>query len=227
MNKPIIISIAVLGGTGREGKGLAFLWAKAGYQVYIGSRSPEKAQQVARELNKLLDQETMVEGTTNLLAAKQADIAVLTVPYDAHHMILSKLKGVLKGKILIDVTVPLNPSNVTTVHLPLSGSAAKEAHDILGEEIQVATAFQNISFENLLQEGPEKSDVLVAGTSKEARHETLKLVTAAGFTGWDAGSLENAFVIEGLASILIGINKRYHSKTAGIRIIGVQPPGTK
>jgi hypothetical protein len=128
----------------------------------------------------------------------------------------------MKGKILIDVTVPLVPPKVTKVQMPPAGSAAQEAQEILGEQVQVTSAFQNISYEHLFQDEPVTCDVLVTGTSKEARAETLKLVTAAGLTGWDAGPIENSVVAEGLTSVLIGINKQYGSSSAGIRIIGVQ-----
>jgi len=110
------------------------------------------------------------------------------------------------------------------MHMPPAGSAALEAREILGENVQVTCAFQNISYVNLLQVGPVECDVLVSGTSSEARSETLKLVAAAGFTGWDAGPIENSVVVEGLTSVLIGINKRYGSTSAGIRITGVQAP---
>jgi predicted dinucleotide-binding enzyme len=110
------------------------------------------------------------------------------------------------------------------VQMPPAGSAAQEAHEILGEDVQVTSAFQNISCEYLLHDGPVECDVLVTGTSKEARIETLKLVTAAGLTGWDAGPIENSVVVEGLTSVLIGINKHYGCTSAGIRIIGVRAP---
>ena len=106
--------------------------------------------------------------------------------------------------------------------MPPAGSAAQEAREILGEEVQVTSAFQNISYVHLLQDGPVECDVLVTGTSKEARSETLKLVAAAGLTGWDAGPIENSVVVEGMTSVLIGINKQYKSTSAGIRIIGIE-----
>jgi NADPH-dependent F420 reductase len=218
---PILLTIAVLGGTGREGKGLAFRWAKAGYRVLIGSRTPEKAQETAVELTRLLGGEAAIEGTVNPDAARRSDIAVLTVPYAAHRETLTAVKDMLKGKILIDVTVPLVPPKVTRVQMPPAGSAAQEAREILGEETQVTSAFQNISYEHLLEDEPIECDVLVTGTSREARLETLKLVAAAGLTGWDAGPLENSMVVEGLTSVLIGINKQYGSKSAGIRISGI------
>lgn len=223
-NTTILMTVAVLGGTGKEGKGLAYRWAKAGYRVLIGSRSPEKAQAAAVELTDLLGGEAAIEGTANLTAAQHADIVALAVPYAAHRETLETVKAALKGKILIDVTVPLVPPKVTKVQMPPAGSAAQEAREILGEEVQVTSAFQNISYEHLLQDGPVECDVLVTGTSKEARSETLKLVAAAGLTGWDAGPIENSVVVEGMTSVLIGINKQYGSTSAGIRIIGVQAP---
>ncbi|HEY5269756.1 MAG TPA: NADPH-dependent F420 reductase [Anaerolineales bacterium] len=221
-NTPILMTLAVLGGTGKEGKGLTYRWAKAGYRVLIGSRVQEKAQAVAVELTDLLSGEAAIEGTTNLAAAQRADIVALAVPYAAHRKTLELVKDALKGKILIDVTVPLVPPKVTKVQMPLAGSAAQEAREILGKEVQVTSAFQNISYEHLLNDGQVQCDVLVTGTSKEARSETLKLVAAAGLTGWDAGPIENSVVVEGLTSVLIGINKQYGSTSAGIRIVGVQ-----
>lgn len=218
---PIMVTIAILGGTGKEGKGLAWRWAKAGYRILIGSRSSDKAEATAREILNLLGGKAFVEGTTNFMAAKTADIVVLTVPYTAHRLTLEEVKEVLQGKILVDVTVPLTPSKLTMVCMPAAGSAAQEAHAILGENVQVTSAFQNISYGHLMREEPVECHVLVTGTSKEARFETLKLVTAAGLTGWDAGPIENSVVVEGLTSVLIYINKLYGSKNAGITISGV------
>jgi NADPH-dependent F420 reductase len=223
-NTPILMTVAVLGGTGKQGKGLAYRWAKAGYRVVIGSRIPEKAQATAIELTGLLGGKVAIEGVSNLTAAKRASIIALAVPYAVHRETLETVKDALKGKILIDVTVPLVPPKVTKVQMPPAGSAAQEAHEILGEEVQMTSAFQNVSYEHLLHDGPVSSDVLVTGTSKEARSVTLKLVTAAGLTGWDAGPIENSVVAEGMTSVLLSINKQYGSKSAGIRIIGVQAP---
>jgi NADPH-dependent F420 reductase len=216
------LTIAVLGGTGKEGRGLAYRWAKAGYHVYIGSRSPEKAEATSRELLGLLEGEAYVEGMSNIDAAQKANIIAITVPYAAHRKTLESVKGVMQGKLLIDVTVPLVPPKVATVQLPAAGSAAQEAHEILGEGIQVTAAFQNISHELLIDDDVIGCDVLVTGTSEEARTETLKLVEAAGLVGWDAGPLENSVVVEGLTSVLIGINKKYGSTNAGIRITGAR-----
>ena len=216
----ILVRIAVLGGTGKEGKGLAYRWAKAGYRVLIGSRSSERAVTAASEIMELLEGASSLVGTTNLEAAQQADIVVVTVPFSAHRETLESVKDVLKGKLLIDVTVPLVPPK-TKVQMPAAGSAAQEAKEILGEDVQVTAAFQNISHELLFDEDDINSDVLVTGTSKQARDETLTLVEAAGLIGWDAGPIENSVVVEGLASVLININKRYGSTHAGIKITGV------
>jgi NADPH-dependent F420 reductase len=219
---PTLKTIAVVGGTGKEGKGLAYRWAKAGYRVLIASRSQQKAEQVANELISMLGPKALVEGATYREAIMLSDIVALTVPYAAHREALETIKDVMRGKLLIDVTVPLFPPKVTTVKMPPAGSAAQEALTILGEDIEVTSAFQNISSDHLLSDQPIECDVLVTGTSKEARSETLKLVKSVGLTGWDAGPLENSAVVEGLTSILIGINKRYGTKAAGIQITGVK-----
>ncbi len=211
-------AVGVLGGTGKEGKGLAYRWAKAGYRVIIGSRSAEKAVTAASEIAGMLAGKPTIIGMPNLEAASQADIVVLTVPYAAHAETLQSVKEALGGKTLIDVTVPLVPPKVSRVQMPPAGSAAQEARGILGDNVQVAAAFHAVSYELLLTDQPVDCDVLVTGTSKQAREETLKLVTAANLVGWDAGPLENSVVAEGLTSVLIHINKLYGSTRAGIRI---------
>jgi NADPH-dependent F420 reductase len=216
------MTIAVLGGTGKEGKGLAYRWAKAGYRVLIGSRSEDRAKAAALELLNLLNGKAFVEGTNNLRAAQAADVVVLTVPYAAHRETLESVREAVQGKLLVDVTVPLVPPKVTKVQMPPAGSAAQEAREILGEETQIAAAFQNISYEHLMSNGPVECDVLVTGTGKESRLEALKLVEAAGLSGWDAGPLENSVIAEGLTSVLIHINKQYGSTHAGIKITGVR-----
>jgi len=218
----LLLTIAVLGGTGKEGKGLAYRWAKADYKVLIGSRTPPKAVEAAKELSKMLGDDASIAGLANPEAAAQADIVVLTVPYAAHRATLESVKDVVQGKLLIDVTVPLVPPKVSKVQMPDAGSATQEAREILGENVEVCAAFQNISHEHLLANSNVTCDVLVTGTSKDARADTLKLVEAAGLVGWDAGPLENSVVVEGLTSVLIGINKKYGSTHAGIKITGVK-----
>ena len=222
----LLLTIAVLGGTGKEGKGLAYRWAKAGYQVLIGSRYSEKAVTVASEIMELLEGESSIVGTTNQEAATQADIAVLTVPYSGHRELLESLKDSLNGKLVVDTTVPLVPPKIRKVQMPPAGSAAQEAKEILGENVEVVAAFQSIPYELLLTDDEIDCDVLVTGSSKKARQEALRLVDAAGLTGWDAGPIENSVVVEGLASVLININKEYGSTHSGVRITGAQRPST-
>lgn len=222
MNKSTLPTLAILGGTGKEGKGLAYRWSKAGFRVLIGSRTYEKAQGAAEEINDLLREAGKVQGLTNADAADQAQVVVLTVPYSAHQATLEGLKSSLQGKLLVDVTVPLVPPKVSKVQMPAAGSATQEARQVLGEGVEVCAAFQNISHEHLLGDQSVDCDVLVTGTSADARARTIALIEAAGLTGWDAGPIENSVVVEGLTSVLIGINKKYGSTHAGIKITGVR-----
>jgi NADPH-dependent F420 reductase len=212
------MKIAILGGTGKEGSGLALRWANAGHEVIIGSRDPEKARRVAEELNLALGSER-VRGTDNLSAAQEAEVVVLSVPYAAHKDTLNSVKAALAGKILIDVTVPVNPADYTRVMLPPGGSASKEAQALLGDQVKVVTAFQNISATHLKKlDAPIHCDVLVCGDDDSAKQVGMQLVADAGMKAWDAGPLDNAVVVEGLTAILLGINKRHKVKGAGIRI---------
>jgi len=220
--KLVIQKIGIIGGTGKEGKGLAFRWARTGFEIFIGSRQIEKAQLAAEEVNHLLGEgSTKVKGVDNLQAAENGDIVVLTVPFSAHQIMIMDIASVIKNKILIDVTVPLVPPKVTKVQMPLAGSAAQEAKLLVDETTEVVAAFQNISYERLMHNVDIDCDVLVTGSSKAARTEVLSLVERAGMTGWDAGPIENSVVVEGLTSILIGLNKEFGSTTAGIKITGI------
>lgn len=215
-------SLAVLGGTGKQGKGLAYRWARAGYTVYIGSRTPEKARRAAAEVRQRLgDPAAPVMGLGNAKAAARAEIVVLTVPYSAHRSTLEAVREALAGKILVDVTVPLKPPKVTRAQMPPAGSAAQEAQALLGESVAVVDAFQNIAHELLWEDGPIDCDVLVTGKGKANRQRVVQLVRDAGLRAWDAGPIENSAVVEGLTSILIYLNKTYGSTHAGIRITGL------
>lgn len=213
-------TIGIIGGTGKEGKGLAYRWAKAGHKIIIGSRQEEKALAAAAEVNQLLGSEGVVAGVQNAEAANKADIIVLTVPFAVHVDMCSFVKPFAQGKIVVDVTVPLVPPKVTRVQLPPEGSAAQQAQLILGEGVQVVSAFQNISYEHLLNDDEVECDVLVCG-SKEAREIVLSLVADAGLTGWSGGPIENSVVAEGLTSVLIGLNKQFGVQDAGIRLTGL------
>jgi len=214
-------TIAILGGTGKEGKGLAFRWAQAGHNIIIGSRTPEKALTAVEEVKGLIGKPLSITGTDNNSAAREAEIVVLTVPFSFHKEMLQAIKEDVQGKIFIDVTVPIVPPKVTRVQMPPEGSAAQQAQVILGENVRVVAAFQNISYENLLTGGKVDCDVLVAGGDKDARSQVISLVKDAGLMGIDAGPIENAVVVEGLTSILIGINKQFGVEASGIRITGI------
>ena len=216
-------SISIIGGTGAEGSGLALRWVHAGYPVTIGSRSLDKALGKAAELNlRVPDEKKQLVGKNNLGAAKACQIGVLTVPYSAHRETLLDLKESLQGKVLVDVTVPLVPLKVDHVHLPLGGAAGLEAQEILGPDVRVVSAFQNISAAHLRD--PERDidcDVLVCGNDATACEEVITLVEAAGMSGLHAGSLVNAIAIESLTPVLISLNKHYRIKDAGIRVTGI------
>ena len=213
--------IAIIGGTGNEGKGLSYRWAKAGHQIIIGSRGLEKACTAAHEVLQMLSNTADIEGMQNIDAAKSAEIVVLTVPYSVHRDTLETLVDAVQGKIFIDVTAPLVPPRVTKVQMPPAGSALLEAKQILGAGVRVASAFQNISHELLLNDEPIDCDVLVCGDDKDTRALVVKLVEDAGLVGFDAGPVENSVVVEGLTSILIGINIKHKVHSSGIKITGI------
>jgi NADPH-dependent F420 reductase len=216
-----IRKIAILGGTGKEGKGLAYRWAKAGKEIIIGSRTKEKAETAAKDICVLVGQDHKIIGEENLIASQMADLIVLTVPFSVHKEMLAYIRPAVQGKILVDVTVPLVPPKITRVQMPPAGSAALESQGILGDAVQVVAAFQNISYDHLLGDEEIECDVLVCGNSKNSRSIVIDLVRTAGLVAWDAGPLDNSMVVEGLTSILIGLNKQFGTQAAGIRITGL------
>lgn len=216
----LLVSIAVLGGTGKEGSGLAMRWALRGYKVIIGSRDAERAVQFASETNAKLGGEYVV-GMFNPDAAKAADLIVMSVPYAAHADTLRSVADQVQGKILIDLTVPMQPPAVRTVHVPEGHAAALEAQAILGEGVRVVSAFQNVSAVKMADpESQVDCDVLVTGDDADAKAEVMQLVEAAGMRGIDAGPLANSVAAESLTPVLLYINKRYGVKGAGIHITG-------
>jgi 8-hydroxy-5-deazaflavin:NADPH oxidoreductase len=216
--------IAVIGGTGKEGGGLALHWAHAGYEVMIGSRSAEKAEQTAARLNALLGSAVM-RGADNAEAARQADLVVVSVPYAAHRDTLVAIKDAVSGKIVVDVSVPIQPPHFSTVHLPPGRTAAEEAQALLGGTVRIVSAFQNVSATHLKDlDHPPDCDILITGDDADAKREVAALAEAAGMRGIDAGPLANAIVGESLTPLLVGINKRYGVKGSGIRITQIDPP---
>jgi NADPH-dependent F420 reductase len=210
------MKIAILGGTGALGLGLASRWIRSGHEVLIGSRTIESAKSACGKLNINEDQ-----GMLNIDAASQAEIACLTVPFSFQLDILSEVKDALSGKILIDGTVPLVPPKVMRVQLPEEGCAAIRAQTLLGDSVQVISAFQNISAELLQTDAEIDCDVLVCGDKRDSREQVIALVNDAGLTGWHAGPLCNSAAAEALTSVLIAINKNHTIKHSGIKITGV------
>lgn len=218
--------LAILGGTGDLGTGLARRWAQAGYRVIIGSRTLEKAEAARSDLREVMAERGIgdieIEAMENLAAASAADIVTLTVPFGHQTSTLQQVAAALTGKILIDVSVPLVPPKVGRVQLPAPGSAGQIAQDLLGEDVAVVSAFQNVAAHHLQEGHGLDCDVLVCGNKKAARAQVITLVEAAGMRGFHAGPINNAAAAEALTSVLITINRQYKCH-AGISITGLDP----
>ena len=215
------MKIAILGGTGDQGPGLALRLALAGEDVIIGSRAKEKAEKVAEELNAELGAKK-IQGTDNVQAAAAAEIVMMTVPYSAHLPTLETVKTHLQGKIFIDVSVPLDPENPRKMKMPPAGSATEEAQEFLGEGTKVVAAFQNVAA-HLLRDPKHHidCDILVCGNDVEAKKIVIGLISKMGMRGYNVGTADNARVVEGLTSILIRLNIQNKVKGAGIRLTGL------
>ena len=220
MDAPII---AILGGTGKEGKGLAVRWAAAGYLVIIGSRQVEKARRIADEINQQLGIGTVI-GLENNRAAQKAEICVLAVEHSAHQQALEGLKDALKGKILVDATSRVDYRNPVPPEPPC---AAERAQNILGKAVRVVAAFQNVPAKSLAKAIGQKleADVFVCSDDLQAAEEVLQLARAAGMRAYYAGGLANAIVVEGLTSILISMNRHYGVKDASVVVTGITNGG--
>jgi len=211
-------TIAILGGTGELGSGLATAWRQAGYSVVIGSRSRDKAIAAAQQLSG------SVRGDDNIGAARAADIIVLAVPFASHEETLLAIREVVQGKIVVDAVVPLVPPKVSTVQLPAEGSAAQIAQNVLGPNVKVVSAFHNVGAAKLRSGSRADCDVLVFGNDKDAREAVIRLAEAVATRGIDGGVLANSAAAEALTSVLIAINRRYKVPGAGIRITGLDLP---
>lgn len=213
--------LAILGGTGNEGSGLALRFGHAGYAVILGSRDPDKASEVCAALNRRLGREA-IAFATNDAAALAAEIVILTVPYSVQAATVAAVREQLAGKILVDATVPLNPPKVARVQLPPGGSAVAKIQRSLGDSVKVVSAFQNVSAEHLRDlDHIVDCDVLVCGDEVAARETVIGLAKAIGLRAWHAGPIGNSAGAEALTSILISINARYKVAGAGIRITGL------
>jgi NADPH-dependent F420 reductase len=214
------MNIGIVGGTGREGRGIALRWAKAGHRVTIGSRDATRGAEMAAELSQ--KHGVTLHGTDNAGCCEGADVVLLAIPYGGHGETLRELKPALEGKIVIDITVPLKPPAVRSVNLPPGQAAALEAQAILGEDTKVVATMHHISSEHLGD--PDHTfdcDVLVCGDDPEARATVASLVQDLGLRAIEAGVLKNAIALESLTPVLLFINKKYGADGAGIRIVGL------
>ncbi len=213
--------IAVLGGTGAQGTGLALRLAAAGHEVTIGSRAAERARTVASELAARIGKP--VAGADNRSAAAAAEIVFVTVPYAVQRATVEAVLEQSQGKILVDATVPLLPPKVSTVQLPEGRSAVAAIQELAGKNVRVVSAFQNISAAHLADlDHAVDCDVLVCGDDQGAREAVVGLCTDMGLRGLHAGPIANSAAAEALTSILIAINRRYKvAGGAGIRITGI------
>ena len=215
------MKIAILGGTGKEGSGLGYRWAAAGHEIIIGSRTAEKGESAAEEMQSELPLAT-ISGMDNASAAADAELVVLSVPYDAQEKTLADVHDAVQGKLLITVVAPLGQPKARVWHLPSGLSAAEEAQQQLGEGVTVVAAFQNISAGHLrnLDYDPD-CDVLICGEKATDKEVVAELCRDAGMRGINAGALANAAIAEGLTAVLLGINIRHKISGAGIRITGL------
>ncbi|MCL4744411.1 MAG: NADPH-dependent F420 reductase [Burkholderiaceae bacterium] len=217
--------IAIIGGTGALGLGLALRWAHAGLDIIIGSRRLESAMEaretVVRRIREHTGQQPRVDAAVNPDAAAQAGVVVLAVPFAQQQAVLSTVREHVLGKLVVDTTVPLVPPKVGTVQLPECGSAAVAAQLALGDATQVISAFHNVAADSLQSLGSLDCDVLVFGNEKQARERGLRLVEAAGMRAFEGGPLANSIAAEAMTSVLITIN-RQHKCHAGIRITGTE-----
>src|SRR6267154_3514328 len=218
--------IAILGGTGAEGSGLAFRFAKAGEHILIGSRDAARAEETAKQLRKRIGGSAQIEGLDNLSAAAACDVAVLTVPFSSVVALLKQLKNVWKpGTIVIDTTVPLAATVGGTATRMLGvwqGSAAEQTQELLPAGVSLAAAFQNLGAEALAGDAPVDCDVLVCSDDERAKQVASELAgKIPGARALNGGKLENARIVESLTALLIGLNMRYKVHGAGIRFTGL------
>ena len=219
--------IAILGGTGPAGTGLALRWARAGEPIIIGSRDASRAQRTAAAIQARVGSSANVSGMENSAACAAADILMLTVPFEGQAELLKQLKPAIRpGSVLIDATVPLASSVGGRASRPLGvwqGSAAQQAAELLPKGVSVVAAFHNISAELLNGDDPLDCDVIVCSDDAAASQLTRELAAKIpGVRAIDGGKLENARIVEQITALLIGLNIR-HKGHAGIRITGLPP----
>jgi len=213
--------IGVIGGTGKQGLGLARRWAAAGLPVVIGSRSPERAQAAADEIRSAVSRAVVVDGLGNVEAARAAEVIVLTVPAAAHAETVAAIAPAVAGKILVDVTVPLEKNPAYAARLP-EGSAAEAAQRALGPEVRVVGAFHTMPA-SLLNDlaRPVDCDALVCGDDAGAKARVMELAAAFGARAVDVGALRQTHTLERLTALLIGAGRKAKRHELGVRITGL------
>jgi NADPH-dependent F420 reductase len=219
--------IAILGGTGPAGQGLALRLARAGETVVIGSRSAERARETAAEVKKKAGTQTQIIGEENLAACASSDLLVLTVPFEGQAGLLKQIKPAIKpGSIFVDATVPLASSVGGRASRMLGvwqGSAAQQSAEILSKDVKVVAAFQNVSADVMNGDDPVECDIIVCSDFPEATKVVCDLAAKIpGVRAIDGGKLENARIVEQITALLIGLNIR-HKGHGGIRITGLPP----
>ncbi|MDR1820475.1 MAG: NADPH-dependent F420 reductase [Methanobrevibacter sp.] len=225
------MKIAVLGGTGDQGLGIAIRFVQLGEQIIIGSRKAEKAEKAVKAVKELLGNDDLdnLKGLSNEDAAKEGDIIILTVPILAQKPTLDSVRGSVKGKIVVDATVPLqsNIGGAPTTYFELwEGSAAERTAKILkGTDVKIVSAFNNISSSSLkdFDKKPEiDCDCLVSSDDEEAKKIVMDLIEKIpGVKCVDCGLLEQARTVEHLTALLINLNIRYKTHYGGLRITGL------
>ena len=220
--------IAILGGTGPAGMGLALRWARAGETVVIGSRDPQRAQKTAEEIKEKAGGHGAVSGMENSAACAAANLLVLTVPFEGQATLLKQLKPAIRpGSTLIDATVALAAGVGGRASRTIGvwqGSAAQQAAELVPKGVNVAAAFHNLSAELLNGDADIDCDVIVCSDDPTASQLARTLAAKIpGVRAIDGGKLENARILEQITALLIGLNIR-HKGHAGIRVTGL-PPG--
>lgn len=214
-------SIAVIGGTGPQGQGLAYRLAKAGHEVILGSRSEERATVAADQLASRLAGAGAVSGASNLEAARKADVVLLAVPYDGHDELVASLADVVSGKIVISCVNPLGFDTRGAYGLDVPAGSAAESAAALLPHSTVVGAFHHLSAVTLITDEPLPEHVLVCGDDKAAKAVVIELAgSVTGRAGVDAGKLRLARQLEPLTAVLISINRAYKTHS-GIRITGL------
>jgi len=214
------MKIGIVGGTGREGRGLGVRWAKAGHDVFIGSRKADKGTAKAAEFSEEFG--VTLQGGDNVAACNHAEMIIVTVPYSAHRPTFESIKEAVGDKVIVDITVPLKPPKVRSVNLPEGQSAALEARALLNNGARLVASLHHISSEHLGDPGHTfDCDVLVCGDDKEARAAVISVISDLGLRSIDAGVLQNAIALESLTPVLLHINRLYEGVGCGIRITGI------